>query len=141
MKATFNRFLECGVLLRLYTMGMSSLYCYTSLTQPGSQLYAIAHASPAALVAMYALGLFALLGSIDVLVNDIMPERFVIRPALRDRHLVSMGMALCFAVQMWTCVRLELPAAPMPFYAVYVVMIPLSAFADVNKRFNPRKAC
>lgn len=131
---------ECGVLLRLYTVIMSALYVYTSLTQPGTLTYAVAHADQFALATMYGLGAFALLAFIDLLVNDMMPERFVIARALHDRHLVNMAIAGCFAVQMWTCVRYHLPYAVLPFYAVYVLMVPASAFTDVRKRFK-KEAC
>lgn len=136
-----TRFLECGVLLRLYTMLMSGLYAYTGLTQADTITYRIAHANNTAQAVMVALAIFAFLGMVDVLVNDIMPERFVIKPALRDRHLVSMGVASCFGVQMWTCVKYGLPDAPLPFYAIYVVLVPISAFADVRKRFKPQTVC
>lgn len=136
-----TRLLECGVLLRLYTMLISLLYCYTGLGVAGSQAYGIAHANNLAVISMGALGIFALLGTLDVLVNDILPEHYVIEPALRDRHLVSMGIAGCFGIQMWTCVKYGLPDAPLPFYAIYVVLVPISAFADVRKRFKPNQAC
>lgn len=136
-----TRFLECGVLLRLYTMLMSGLYCYTGLFVTGSQAYGIAHANNLAFAAMAALGAFALVGAVDVFVNDILPDRYVIEHALRDRHLISMGMAGCFGIQMWTCVKYGLPDAPLPFYAIYVVLVPVSAFADVRKRFKPQQAC
>lgn len=136
-----TRMLECGVLLRIYTMFMSALYAYTGLFKVGTQAHVIAHANNTATAAMFALALFAFLGAVDVFVNDILPERFVIRPALRDRHLVSMGIAVCFGVQMWTCVRYQLPDGPLPFYAVYVVLVPVSAFADVRKRFKTTQAC
>lgn len=141
MKRIPERMLDCGVLLRLYTMFISGLYCYTALHTAGTQVWIIAHANNTAWSCMVALGVFVFLGTVDVLWNDILPERFVIQRALHDRHLVSMGIAVCFAVQMWTCVKYDLPDAPLPFYAVYVVLVPASAFADVRKRFKPQPAC
>lgn len=135
MRGLMKRLLECGVILRLYTMVSAGMYCYTALLNESTQMYAIAHASDFALLTMQALGLFALLGAIDVVVNDLMPCQFVIKRALRQRHIVSMAMAACFCIQMWICVRLGMPDAPLPFYAVYVVLIPLSAFADISKRY------
>lgn len=135
------RMLECSVLLRLYTMLMSGLYSYKGVFDTDTQMATIAYANSTAYLAMVALGIFATLGIVDVIVNDILPERFVIRPALRDRHLVSMGIAVCFGVQMWTCVKYGLPDSPLPFYAVYVVLVPASAFADVRKRFKLQQAC
>lgn len=135
------RLLECTVLLRIYTMLISALYAYTGLVERGTQAYFTAHADNTAVAAMMALGLLSFLGIADVFVNDILPDRYVIRPALRDRHLVSMGIAVCFGVQMWTCVKYDLPDALLPFYAIYVVLVPASAFADVRKRFKNQQAC
>lgn len=136
-----TRFLECGVLLRLYTMVMSGLYCFTALTQPETLSYRVAHANEFATNTMWGLGILALLGSIDLLVNDLMPAHYTIPRALRDRHLVSMAIALCFSVEMFTAVSYNFSKAILPFYAVYALMVPISAFTDVRKRFKPTQAC
>lgn len=131
-----KRLFECGVLLRLFILTLASLYAYTGLTQPESLIHQVAHADRFTLGTMAALGIFTALGAIDLLVNDLLPERFVISHALHYRHLVNMAIAGCFAVQMWTCVKYDLPDAILPFYAVYVLFVPISAFADVRKRFK-----
>lgn len=131
-----TRALDCGVLLRLYTMFASGLYAWAGITQPETLTFHVAHADSFSTATMYGLAAFALLGTIDLFVNDLMPDRFVIARALHDRHLVSMGIALCFAVQIYTCVRHGLPGAILPFYAVYVLLVPASAFADVHKRYK-----
>jgi len=136
-----KRLMECGVLLRAYTMIMSGLYAFTALTQPDTLTYTVAHADRFAHMTMYGLGAFSVLGAIDLTVNDLMPDRFVLARALRDRHLVSMAIAGCFAVQMSTCVRYGLPVAILPFYGVHVLMVPVSAFVDVRKRYKNNKAC
>lgn len=135
-----TRLFECGVLLRLYTMFMSGLYAYTGLVEELSNTYRVAHADQFAYWTTVALAVFALLGFIDLFVNDLLPVRFVIARALRDRHLVNMGISMCFAILMWTCVKYDLPSAILPFYAVYAVFVPVAAFSDVRKRFKNHKA-
>jgi hypothetical protein len=81
---------------------------------------------------------FTTLGFVDLVVNDLLPDKFVITRALRDRHLVNMAISVCFAVQMWTCVRYQLPGAVLPFYALQVLAVPVSAFADVRKRYKKK---
>lgn len=136
-----NRALECGVLLRTYTMLASGLYAYTSLREPSTLAYQVAHADRFACMTMIGLAIFAVLGTVDLIINDLLPDRFMIPRALHDRHLVSMAIAGCFAVQMSTCVRYDLPHAILPFYGIYVLLVPASAFADVRKRFKNKKAC
>lgn len=131
-----TRLLECGVLLRLYTMFMSGLYAYTGLAQELSNTYRVAHADPFAYYTTVGLAVFALLGMIDMFVNDLLPARFVIARALHDRHLVNMAISCCFGILMWTCVKYNLPRAILPFYAVYAVLVPVAAFADVRRRFK-----
>lgn len=136
-----KRILECSVLLRLYTMLMSGLYAYTGLFGAGTITFDIAHADRFTYCTTVGLAIFALLGLVDLFVNDLLPDRFVIHRALRDRHLVNMAIAGCFAVLMWTCVRYGLPRSVLPFYAVYVLFVPASAFADVRKRYKNNKVC
>ena len=133
-----KRIFECGVLLRLFIVTLSGLSAYTGLAEPESLMFQVAHADRFTHLTMGALAIFTALGFVDLFVNDLLPDRFVIAHALRDRHLVNMAIAGCFAVQMWTCVRYGLPRAVLPFYAVYVVFVPVSAFADVHKRYKKK---
>lgn len=134
------KFLQCAVLLRVYTLLMCGLYSYTALVEPETLVYHVAHADNFSTLTMMAMTIFAVLGLVDLIVNDLLPDRYIIRRALRDRHLVNMGLAGCFGVQMWMCVKYQLPHALLPFYAVYVLLIPASAFADIHKRYN-KKVC
>lgn len=134
-----NRIFECGVLLRLYTMVMSGLYSWAALTQSDTLMYRVAHADQFTLAVMYGLAALAALGTVDLFVNDLLPDRFVIARALHDRHLVNMAISACFAVQMWTCVKYDLPDAVLPFYTAYALLVPAAAFADVRKRFKNKE--
>jgi hypothetical protein len=133
-----RRIFECNVLLRVFILVQAGLFSYTALVRPEALVYQVAHADRFTLMTMGGLAVFTLLGVADLVVNDLLPDRFVLQRALRDRHLVNMALALCFAVQLWTCVRYQLPDAVLPFYAVYVLFIPLSAFADVRKRYKKK---
>jgi hypothetical protein len=133
-----RRIFDCGVLLRVFILVLCALYAYTGLTQPESLIYQVAHADSFTRYTMTGLAVLTALGVVDLFVNDLMPDRFVIARALRDRHLVNMALAMCFAVQLWTCIRYDLPNAIVPFYAVYILFIPLSAFADVRKRYKTK---
>lgn len=131
-----TRILECGVLLRVYTLFMAGLYSYTQLRHPETIMYAVAHADEFAYIMAWALGACSLLGCIDLVVNDLMPERFFITRALHDRHLVMMAIPLCFAVQMFTAVKYNFPLIILAYYSVYIFMVPASAFTDVRKRYK-----
>jgi hypothetical protein len=133
-----RRIFDCGVLLRVFILVLCGLYAYTGTHEPESLIYTVAHADSFTLNTMRGLGVFTVLAVIDLVINDLMPDRFVLARALHDRHLVNMALALCFAVQLWTCIRYHLPDALVPFYLVYILFIPLSAFADVRKRYKKK---
>jgi hypothetical protein len=133
-----RRVFDCGVLLRVFILVQAGLFSYTALVHPDALVYQVAHADRFTLATMAGLAAFTVLGTVDLFVNDLMPDRFVLARALHDRHLVNMAMAMCFAVQLWTCVRYELSPAIVPFYVVFILFIPLSAFADVRKRYKKK---
>lgn len=135
-----KRLFECGVLLRVYTLFMSALYGYTCLNHPETIMYKVAHADDMAYWCAFGLVISAFLGFVDLLVNDIMPERFTIPRALKDRHLVLMAIPICFAVEMFTAVKYNQPLILLAYYGVYILMVPASAFTDVLKR-HKKKAC
>ena len=126
--------LECSILLRVYTMLVSGLYCYTSFNYPDTIMYKVAHVNEFATFAMATVGALAIVGLVDTLINDIMSDRFTFLDALHTRHLVLMGIPICFAIQIFTCVSAELSYAILPYYFIYIILVPLSAFIDVQKR-------
>ena len=129
-----KRLLECSVLLRMYTMLMSLLYCYTSFNHSETIMYQVAHVNTFASITMGVMGVLAVIGMIDILINDLLPDSFVFLKALQTRHLVLMGIPICFAVQISTCIEADISYAVLPFYLIYTVLVPLSAFVDVHKR-------
>jgi hypothetical protein len=133
-RRSVNRFLECSVLLRVYTMLVAALYCYTSFNYPETIMYQVAHVDEFATFAMATLGALSVVGMVDMLINDVMPDKYIFLDALKTRHLVLMGIPICFAIQTFKCVTAGFSYAIIPFYLIYIVLVPLSAFVDVQKR-------
>ena len=133
-----RRIFDCGVLLRVFILVQAALTAYMAFAHADTLVYQVAHADRFTLMTMGGLVAFTALGVVDLVVNDLLPDRFVLARALHDRHLVNMAMAMAFAVQLWSCVRYELSAAVIPYYVVYILFIPLSAFADVRKRYKKK---
>lgn len=131
-----NRLFECGVLLRVYTLFMSGLYGYTCMQHPETIMYKVAHSDATAYWAAIGLAICAFFGFVDLIVNDLMPSRFTIPRALKDRHLVLMGIPICFAVEMFTAVKYGHPLILLAYYGVYILMVPASALTDINKRYK-----
>jgi hypothetical protein len=131
-----KRLFECGVLLRVYTMFMSGLYGYTSLNHPETIMYKVANADAMGKWAALTLLVCSFFGFVDLIVNDLMPDKFVILRALKDRHLVMMLIPICFSIEMFNTVRYGYPLILLVYYSVYVVIVPMSTFADINKRYK-----
>ena len=48
-----------------------------------------------------ATGILGIVGMFDVLINDVMNERFKWRPAYRHRHLILVVLAFCYIAQVY----------------------------------------
>lgn len=48
-----------------------------------------------------ATGILGIIGMFDVLINDVLNERFHWRPAYRHRHLILVGLAFCYIAQVY----------------------------------------
>lgn len=130
-----KRLLDIPVLFRIYTVIVAGLYGLTSLLQPETLIYQVAHADDFSKLVMFGLCVLTVISAIDVTINDLLPNRFVIRKALQERHLINMAITVCFAVQMWTCAKYGVSKYLLPFYGIQVILIPIAAFFDVHKRY------
>ncbi len=131
-----KRLLNYAVLFRIYIVLVAGLYGITALFQPETLVYQVAHADAFSEFVMLGLCALAVFSAFDVIINDVLPEPFVMRTALHDRHLLNMAIAGCFATQMWTCAKYGFDKSVLPFYGLQVLLIPISAFTDVQKRYR-----
>ena len=139
MNSTYERrktTLSADILFRIFVVFTAGIYGSTALFQPETLIYQVAHADAFSELIMFSLCLLTIIGAVDVGVNDLLPERFVAKRTLKERHLINMAITLCFAVQMWTCVKYGLPRSILPFYGLLVVLIPIAAFIDIQKRYR-----
>lgn len=129
--------LKSNVLLRLCLKLFALITFYFGLYVPQSLLFRIANETDYlgywSMVAVMPLALF---GLVDILVNDLMADRFHNRPGLRWRHLNLGALAMMFAIQISSCGRHGYPLASMAYYMLFVVFLPLSAIADVALRYS-----
>ena len=84
------------------------------------------------LIAMIA----ALIGFIDAIVNDVMPERFHFRAALTVRHFVLMTCAAFFSIGAWLASHFALAGNTVPYFVVCCLFICQLAFFDIRRRFK-----
>jgi hypothetical protein len=133
------KLLQCNVMIRLFFMLQALVVGSSAAWGRGTLAYQIAHFNASGMAAALLMMVCGVLGLVDLVVNDLMPDRFVIKYALRDRHLVNMVLSLCYCMLMFVAARYSFPIALLPYYGLSAVFIPLAAFADVHKRFNKKK--
>lgn len=96
MKSTHT----CGSLLRAYMGGNACIAWFNATNEPHS-LISQAAAIPAGLMFIWLLMVAGVALLVDVVINDILPERFHWRVAVRHRHLILSTMAFCYIAQLY----------------------------------------
>lgn len=127
---------KCGVLMRVYILYTAGMYSIGQLFQPNTIMYRVAHSDEISQMAAVALGICAVLGFIDLLINDLLPEKFILLRALKDRHLIMMFIPICYAIQMYTVVKYYDSHIILLFYGAHVVLTPLSVISDLRTRYK-----
>lgn len=88
-------------LLRLYMGGNAVVAWHSAVTNPGALLYRVASGSPDALNLVWLLGVVGFLVLADLVINDVLPERFRWHQALRHRHFFLIALSFCYVAQLF----------------------------------------
>lgn len=104
MQTHFSRALRAYVSLSVGVTAAIAIFDPTSQHREAFEGGASLLTAPGA-VAMLALLLVATAGVLDVVINDLLPERFTIDATHRHRHVVFMLMAIGQVGLMWQVVR------------------------------------
>lgn len=127
-----------GSVFRIYMGGNACVSWYIAMTDPRSLLSSVAATwDGAALIWMLAaLGACAV---VDAVVNDLLPERWHWRVALRQRHFILVGMAFCFLTQIYISFAQGRSTGLVLYYLWNASMIMLAAFLDAHQRLKDAK--
>jgi uncharacterized protein (DUF58 family) len=131
------KLLHCSVLLRLFILVLTASTWSLGILTGRSLVYELAHTTNwLAWASVWLMLPLAVLGLADVFINDILPDSWISHRALRDRHLVHIGIALCFAVQTYIAADHGYPLTLMLYDTIFIVFITLSAVSDIKHRFE-----
>lgn len=111
---------------------------YIAMTDPNAFMYSVASTSDGA-SAIWALMLLGACSVVDAIVNDILPERYHWRVALRQRHYILVGMAFCYLAQIYTAFEIGRHISLAYNYLWNASMIMLAAFIDAHQRLKDAK--
>jgi hypothetical protein len=120
-------------LLRIYMGGNAIVSWHTAMSEPRS-LIAESTKTPDSQVLIWLLGVVGVLFVIDVIINDIMPKRFIWKRALKHRHFLFSALAYCYVAQLFVGVMAHQGVALLISFVWNASIIMVAAFLDAKKR-------
>lgn len=90
----------CGSAIRAYMGGNAFIAWFNATNEPYSLMGQTA-TIPAGLMFLWLLMISGMALLVDVIINDILPERFHWRVAVHQRHLILSSMAFCYVAQLY----------------------------------------
>lgn len=113
--------------------------CAIVFTEPASLLHSIVtKAGPTGKFALAALALVALAALIDVLVNDMLPQKYVLQCAIRHRHLIYMLISLGCLSMVFVIIKVYGPTVILLHYLLVAGAATIIALFDVVDRVKER---
>lgn len=132
---------HCGALLRLFFCANILFINLLGMFDTKSLTHALTvHGGGSARAVLYTMTALALVGLLDTFINDVLPDEYTLHSGLEFRHVVFMGIALCYAAQMWFGVAIE-SYMLIPYYSLHILFISVAAFLDVHDRYSPTSLC
>lgn len=127
-----------GSVFRIYMGGNACVSWYIAMTDSRSLISTVAATwDGAALIWM--LMLLGVCAICDAVINDLLPERWHWRVALRQRHFILVGMAFCFLTQIYISFAQGRSTGLTFYYLWNACMIMLAAFLDAHQRLKDAK--
>lgn len=128
---------NCGALLRLYFCTNIILTNLLGFFDHKSLSYQLtSHAGMTGLLVLDLMTALAIFGLVDTFINDVLPDRYTAYHGLESRHLIFMGLALCYAAHMWFGVAIK-SYMIIPYCSLQIIFISVAAFLDVHNRYSP----
>lgn len=120
-------------LLRMYMGGNAVVTWHNAVTEPHS-LIAQATKTNDGLMLVWLLGIVGTVMAIDVIINDVMPNRYIWLRVLKNRHYLFSSLAFCYVAQLFVGVMAHQGAALLIYYVWNASIIMVASFLDAKKR-------
>lgn len=127
-----------GSVFRIYIGGAAMVSWYTAMFDPSALMHSVASTVDGAM-AIWALMALGACSVVDAVFNDVLPDRYHWRVAMRQRHYILVGMAFCYLAQIYTAFTLGKHISLTYGYLWNASMIMLAAFYDANQRLKDAK--
>ena len=120
-------------IFRIYMGGSAVLSWYMAMFEQRSLAHLVA-SRPEGAALIWLLMIVGVAAVIDALINDLLPQRFHWRVALRQRHFILTVMAFCYVAQLYVAFFYLRSSGLLFHYLWNVVMIMAVAFFDAHQR-------
>jgi hypothetical protein len=127
-----------GSLFRIFMGGAAVISWIIAMTDENALMYSVASTADGA-SAIWALMILGACLMADAVFNDILPDRWHWRVALRQRHYLLVGMAFCYLAQIYTAFELGRHISLVYDYLWRASIIMLAAFYDAHQRLKDAK--
>lgn len=124
---------RAGAVFRIYMGGNAIVAWYVAMSDPRSLLHLVASSSEGA-VLIWLLLIVGVAALLDAVINDLLPQRFHWRPALRQRHFILAALAFCYVAQLYVAFFKLRSSGLLLYYLWNAGMIMLAAFIDAHQR-------
>lgn len=123
-----------GVLFRLSMCALAIVLWITSEVEPRTVIAQFSNATNGGAMLTVLLGVLGMVGAADILVNDVLDDRFTWRLAKRNRHFILIALAFCYTASMFVSLStLKSPGLTI-FYGWAVFSLISLAFVDAYQR-------
>jgi urea transporter len=122
-----------GTISRIFLFGLALILGSVGLTDSRS-LFSLVASTDQGFILMWVMIILGVVGVIDVLINDLMPQQFKWRCAHTHRHFLLALMAFCYVAQVYVA-NSHVKSIGLVIYLLWnAVSLMLVAFVDAHKR-------
>lgn len=122
-----------GSVFRMYMGGNAIVTWFIAMTDPRSLMHSVAATAEGAAL-IWLLMMVGAAAILDAVINDLLPQRFRWRVALRQRHFILAAMAFCYVAQLYVAFFNLRSTGLLLYYLWNAGMIMLAAFLDAHQR-------
>lgn len=79
----------------------------------------------------------SMVGIVETIINDVLPERFRWEFALNIRHLALMACCGFFLILVFLLAQSEISKLAMPYFLIVAAFLAWNAFMDIRRRYGP----
>jgi hypothetical protein len=132
-----TRFPQAGTgarcVFRIYMGGNAIVTWFIAMTDSRSLMHSMASTGEGSAL-IWMLMMVGVAAVLDAVINDLLPERFRWRVALRQRHFILAAMAFCYVAQLYVAFFNLRSTGLLLYYLWNAGMIMLATFLDAHQR-------